>query len=192
MEPVHSKKMLATRQQLDAQSKPVNADRQTLVVAKTAFYIGAAETAFSRQFASVPVFFDLSGRASGMYQVRGSERIIRYNPYIFALHFEYHLASTVGHEVGHYIADCMHGLGEIKPHGSEWRAIVEDIGGDCSRTFDHDLAGVPIRRHRQVAYYCQCGERMLGIRRHNNVRRGLATYKCRQCNDELVFSGAGV
>ena len=175
MESEHNGKLVTSCRQAGAQLQPVTEDQQTVVVAKTTAYIRLAETRFSRQFAMVPVVFDLSGRASGMYKVTGSKRVIRYNPYIFALYFDHHLTATVSHEVGHYIADCIHGLGAIKPHGPEWRSIVAAIGGDTSRTFDHSLAGVPIRRHRQVAYHCQCGERMLGIRRHNKIRRGLAT-----------------
>lgn len=167
---------------------PISDHQQTIVVAKTAQFIRVAEITYGREFGQIPVYFDLSGRASGMYKVKGRERCIRYNPYIFALYFEQHLIDTVSHEVAHYIADCTYGSTYIKPHGAEWRAIVVEIGGDTSRTFNHELEGVPLRKHRQVAYSCQCGERQLGIRRHNKVCRGEAVYKCRQCHDELVLA----
>ena len=170
--------------------EPIGAEQQSVVVAETEKYIRLAATLFNQEIADIPVSFDLSGRASGMYKVRGKERRIRYNPYIFALQFEEHLASTVAHEVGHYVADRLYGLENIKPHGSEWRDIMARFGADASRTFEHSLDGVPQRRHRQVTYSCACGDHQLGIRRHNKVSRGQAVYKCRRCDSELELSSA--
>ncbi len=164
---------------------PIDIEQQSLVVAETERYMALAASLFERKFDCIPVRFDLSGRASGMYKVSGSERWIRYNPYIFALHFDEHLCSTVAHEVGHYVADCLYGLTNIKPHGGEWQDIMARLGADASRTFQHSLDGVPQRQHRTVMYHCACGEHPLGIRRHNKVKRGKAVYKCRRCHSEL-------
>ncbi len=165
--------------------EPIGAQRQALVVAETGKYLELAEKLFEREFPTIPVIFDLSGRASGMYKVVGRQRCIRYNPYIFALYFDEHLTATVAHEVGHYISDCLYGLANIKPHGVQWREVMAKLGADPSRTFDHSLEGVPRRQHRRVAYACGCGDHQLGIRRHNKVSRGQAVYKCRRCHDEL-------
>ncbi|MBV1932126.1 MAG: SprT-like domain-containing protein [Porticoccaceae bacterium] len=168
--------------------EPIGEGQQALVVAETEKYIRLAESLFDRQFPDIPVLFDLSGRASGMYRVVGSQRCIRYNPYIFALYFDEHLTGTVAHEVGHYIADSLYGLANIKPHGSQWRGIMAKFGVDGSRTFAHSLEGVPQRRHRRVSYSCGCSDHQLGIRRHNKVSRGQAVYKCRSCDGELRLS----
>lgn len=166
---------------------PINAEKRGQVVAATGQYITLAAQLFGREFASIPVLFDLSGRASGMYKVRGNTRQIRYNPYIFACYFEEHLVGTVAHEVAHYIADCLHGMANIKPHGTGWRAVMARFGVEASRTFDHSLDGVPQRRYQRVAYQCDCGKHQLGIRRHNKVCRRQAVYRCRRCQATLVM-----
>lgn len=169
--------------------EPIGKAQQALVVAETEKYLRLAESLFDRQFADIPVVFDLSGRASGMYKVVGGKggikRCIRYNPYIFALYFDEHLTGTAAHEVAHYITDSLYGLANIKPHGSQWRGVMAKFGADASRTFAHSLEGVPQRKHRQVSYTCGCSDHQLGIRRHNKVSRGQAVYKCRSCDGEL-------
>lgn len=167
---------------------PIGVEQQSLVIAETRKYIDLAGRLFGRNFAAIPVYFDLSGRASGMYKVKGGQRWIRYNPYIFALHFDEHLDSTVAHEVGHYVADSLYGWARIKPHGVEWRDIMARLDADASRTFAHSLNGVPQRQHRKITYHCPCGEHQLGIRRHNKVSGGQAAYKCRRCHSELRLS----
>ena len=168
-----------------ASLEPIGLEQERQVLAETEKYIALAETLFGQSFAPIPVYFDLSGRTSGMYKVRGEDRCIRYNPYIFALYFDEHLLVTVPHEVAHYVADSLHGLATIKPHGLEWRSIMARFDVDASRTFQHSLEGVPQRQHRRVTYFCACGEHALGIRRHNKVCRGQAAYKCRHCHEEL-------
>ena len=170
--------------------EPIGEEQRSVVVAETEKYIRLAASLFNQEIPNIPVTFDLSGRASGMYKVRENEHSIRYNPYIFALYFDEHLASTVAHEVGHYVSDRLYGLANIKPHGIEWRAIMDRFGADASRTFEHSLEGVPQRRHRQVTYSCACGDHQLGIRRHNKVSRGQAVYKCRRCDCELELASA--
>ncbi len=165
--------------------EPIGAGQQALVVAETEKYLRLAESLFERQFPNIPVVFDLSGRASGMYRVVGSKRCIRYNPYIFALFFDQHLTDTVAHEVAHYVADSLYGLANIKPHGSHWRAIMGKFGVNASRTFAHSLEGVPQRKHRRVSYFCGCSEHQLGVCRHNKVSRGQAIYRCQSCDGEL-------
>ena len=171
--------------------QPIGVERQAAVVAETEQRIHAATTLFDKEFAIIPVSFDLTGRTAGMYKVIGARRCIRYNPYIFALYFEEHLRSTVAHEVGHYVADKLHGLANIKPHGPEWQEVMARFGADASRTFTHSLEGVPQRQHRQVTYACACGEHQLGIRRHNKARQGLAVYHCKKCREMLAYSECG-
>ncbi|HAD10270.1 MAG TPA: metallopeptidase [Porticoccaceae bacterium] len=165
--------------------EPIDGERRALVVAETARYVRLAAELYQQPLPMLPVCFDLLGRASGMYKIKGEQRWFRYNPYIFALNFEEHLLNTVAHEVAHYVVDCRHGLVRVKPHGAEWRGVMEAFGVEASRTFDHSLAGVPQRSYRQVSYRCDCGEQPLGIRRHNKVMRAQARYRCRVCDVEL-------
>ncbi len=165
--------------------EPISADRRARVVAETARYVHLAAELYQQSLPMLPVHFDLLGRASGMYKVKGGQRWFRYNPYIFALHFADHLTNTVAHEVAHYVVDCQHGLARVKPHGAEWRGVMQAFGVAASRTFDHGLEGVPQRAYRKVGYRCDCGEQLLGIRRHLKVLRAQARYRCRVCRTDL-------
>ena len=159
------------------------------VVAATADYIRHASSLLGHQFEIIPVLFDLRGRIAGMYRVRGDERVIRFNPWIFAKYFDENLANTVPHEVAHYIIDIVYGVtrkkSPVKPHGAEWRQLMEIFGADPSRTCDFDLSGLPQRRQRRYAYACACSSHEISATRHNRIRRGTASYKCMKCGSEL-------
>jgi len=79
------------------------------VIDETMACISRANDLFNQSFELIPVSFDLMGRAAGMYRVRNGQRVIRYNPWLFARYFEDNLANTIPHEVAHYIVDMMYG-----------------------------------------------------------------------------------
>lgn len=170
--------------------EPIGAERQAQVRAATRAALVLAEEEFARHFAAIPVLFDLRGRCSGMYRVRGKERVIRYNPYIFAKYFSDNLATTVPHEVAHYVSDCLYGLAKIRPHGNEWRGVMAVFKADDSRTADYDLSGIPTRRQRYFDYRCVCQSHRLSSRRHNKLSRGEVMYNCRQCGESLSYVAA--
>ena len=165
--------------------KPLTESQKQQVVVATADYIWRAEEVFQRHFDLVPILFDLKGRAAGLYRVRGSERVIRYNPWIFARYFDDNLAVTVPHEVAHYVSDMVHGAANIKPHGAEWKQLMAFFGVDASRTCDYDIEGLPLRRQQRFSYSCACSEYEISATRHNRVQRGIARYHCRRCGTEL-------
>jgi SprT protein len=169
--------------------EPIDEGRRRRVVAVTTSYITRAGEWLGRSFAEVPVRFDLAGRAAGMYRVRRGERLIRYNPYIFANDFAGNLATTVPHEVAHYVVEVVHGQETVRPHGPEWRAVMAALGADPGRTHAYDLSGVPIRTQRRHPYRCACTTHHLTTRRHNRVRGGTTRYRCRRCGQELVPAG---
>jgi len=170
--------------------EPINAEQRAQVVDKTQATLALAEREYGREFPAIPVLFDLRGRCSGMYRVRGRERVIRYNPHIFAKYFSDNLATTVPHEVAHYVSDCLYGLAKIRPHGDEWRRIMALFNADDSRTADYDLSGIPTRRQRYFDYRCVCQSHRLSTRRHNKLARGEVIYNCRQCGESLNFVAA--
>lgn len=166
--------------------QPIDAEQQRRVVAATQDYIRQAEAVFQRRFALPPVTFDLRGRAAGMYRVVRRQRAIRYNPYVFAKYFDDNLAVTVPHEVAHYITDCIFGLRNIRPHGREWKMLMQTFGADDRVTCSYDLTGVPVRRYKRYPYRCGCDNHQLTSLRHNKVQRGQARYYCRRCAGELL------
>ena len=125
---------------------PIDAGRQAMVRQATERCLHRAGELCGRDFAPIPVTFDLSGRSAGMYRVRRGRRSIRYNPYLFAKYFEENVAVTVPHEVAHYVTDVLYGLHRVRPHGAEWQAVMRSLGVEPRATGDYDLSGVPVRR----------------------------------------------
>lgn len=164
---------------------PINARLRARVVSETEHYIDRAEQLFGKTIPLIAVTFNLRGRACGMYRVMGRAREIRYNPYIFAKYFDDNLAVTVPHEVAHYVVDKLYGRRKCRPHGAEWRALMDKFGVDASRTANYDLTGIPQRTQRQITYHCACRQHQLSTRRHHKVERGEATYHCRYCSGEV-------
>ena len=169
--------------------KPIGLDDQQQVVEQTEHFIRLGGELLGREFDYIPVYFDLKGRTAGMYKVAGRgrriQRQIRYNPWIFAKYYENNLTVTVPHEVAHYLVDCVYGLRNVRPHGSEWKAVMSSFGIDNRATSTFDLGGIPTRRQQQIDYHCGCKAHQLGIRRHNKVARGEANYLCRYCGEVL-------
>ena len=168
---------------------PITELQQDQVVSATRRCIQHAEKLFGREFELPPVMFDLQGRAAGMYRVHKTRRQIRYNPYIFRKYFTDNLANTVPHEVAHYVTDMLYGLRNVRPHGTEWQAVMHKLGAEPSVTCRYDLAGIPLRRQRRFSYRCDCSSHAISTVRHNRVQRGLGNYVCRRCCKPLVFTG---
>jgi len=168
---------------------PIDQSQQHQVVATTRETIQRAERLFECEFQIPFISFDLSGRAAGMYRVRRRRQEIRYNPYIFGKYFSDNLANTVPHEVAHYLADELFGARNIRPHGTEWQAIMCKLGAEPAVTCRYDLSGIPQRRQRRFDYSCSCSTYAISTVRHNRVQRGKGSYLCRQCRQPLVFTG---
>jgi SprT protein len=109
--------------------------------------------------------------------------MIRYNLALLDRHGEAFLRDTVPHETAHYVAYRLHGRG-IRPHGAEWRNIMQLFGADPSRCHDYDVAGLSARRLRTYTYHCNCGPHQLSSIRHNRIIRG-QRYLCRRCGEAL-------
>lgn len=162
--------------------------KQQQIIAETLKYLRQAEAIFSHAFNPIDVLFNLKGQASGMFCASGEHRLIRYNPYIFAKHFDYSIANTVPHEAAHYVMYCLHGPKGIRPHGPEWKDLMRKFGASPCRTNSLDLEGIPVRRYRRHPYTCACTGHQISSRRHNRIREGQARYFCRSCKGELVFT----
>jgi len=168
--------------------EPITLSQQQQVNKLTAEYIHQASELYQQQFEVIPVLVDLKGRAAGMYRIKGRERAIRYNPYLFAKYFEDNLRGTVPHEVAHYITEKLYGLGRVRPHGIEWTEVMRAFGHESSQTcHKYDLNGVPVRRQRRFPYECRCTQHQLSTHRHNKVLKGKAQYQCRRCGEAIFL-----
>ena len=164
---------------------PIDDILQAQVREATHTCIRKAGSIYKRAFCDIPVLFDLRGRAAGMYRVHGRERVIRYNPWLFARYFDDNLNSTVPHEVAHYITDVLYGIKRVKPHGPEWRAIISALGAKPEVTGRYDLTGIPTRRQQRHTYHCDCTTHQLSSVRHNRILSGKTRYYCRYCKSPL-------
>ena len=170
--------------------KPISSFQQQQVVNEAERYVAVASKFFGRTITTIPILFDLKGRTAGMYKMHLGSRLIRFNPYLFAKYFDDNLRDTVAHEVAHYISDVVYGLKNIKPHGSEWAAIMRVFGITPQRTHNFNLQGIPQRQHQQFDYQCNCQVYQLKTRRHNLVQKGERRYLCRNCHSELNLKKA--
>ncbi|MEM7304207.1 MAG: SprT-like domain-containing protein [Pseudomonadota bacterium] len=166
---------------------PIDHEQQKKIISATESYLYTASTKLEHSFASIPVYFDLKGRAAGMYKVKKSQRMIRYNPYIFSQYFSENMATTVPHEVAHYVVDVLHGMGNTKPHGIEWKRVMALFNADASVTCQYDLSGLPSRHYKKINYTCSCRTHQLTRIRHNRILKG-SRYYCRHCKEELTIS----
>lgn len=171
---------------MTAQFKAISDAQQLQVIRNTNDCITRVAAYFGRVFDEIPVYFDLRGKAAGMYRVTEGEPCIRYNPYIFAKYFDDNLIQTVPHEVSHYVTDLMYGFRNIRPHGSEWKEIMRFFGASTRATCSYDLDGLPVRKQKYFSYKCQCSAHQLSSRRHGKVARRQMQYFCKKCGSLLT------
>lgn len=167
--------------------QPISSLQQEQVIAKTNYFIQSAADYYERCFDTIPVSFDLSGKAAGMYRVKNGQRVIRYNPYVFAKYFDDNMKQTIPHEVAHYVTDMLYGFAKSRPHGNEWKSVMQVFGVAANRTANYDLTDLPVRKHKMFAYHCGCQDFELTSRRHNKILRGMGSYQCRDCGGKLLF-----
>lgn len=106
-------------------------------------------------------------------------RLIRLSAPLWPRAGEHEHRRTVLHELCHLVAHARHGR-RIRPHGPEWRALMETLGADASRCHYIDRTGLRRVRPRQLAR-CACRTHALGAVRAERLRRGTAIYRCRHC-----------
>lgn len=167
--------------------QPISPALQQQVIEQTNHFLKSAEDYYNRFFSEIPVLFDLSGKAAGMYRVKAGQRVIRYNPYVFSKYYDDNFSETIPHEVAHYVTDVLYGLRKIRPHGREWKSVMQVFGVDANRTASYDLSGLPVRNFQKFVYHCGCQNYELTSRRHNKIIRGTGQYLCRDCGGKLLF-----
>lgn len=163
---------------------PLSVQQQNQVIAKTEACIGLATEHYGLQLKPIQVLFDIKGSAWGYYVRKHKQQLIRYNPWLFARHFTEGLNDTVPHEVAHYIVDMRYRR-RCKPHGPEWREVMQFFGIEKPRATAHyRLDGIPVRRQRRHVYYCDCQAHEISSTRHYRIQRGIK-YACRRCGSHL-------
>lgn len=168
--------------------QPIGDAKQRQVTRATQACIARANELLDTNFDNIPVRFDLTGRTAGMYHVAGGRRSIRYNPYLFAKYFDENYTTTIPHEVAHYLAESIYGREKIRPHGKQWRSVMQMLGADANVHCHFNLDGIPVRRYRRIRYICPCQTHELTRVRHNRIQNKGARYYCRLCRTELMMA----
>lgn len=154
---------------------------------RTAYWIDQARKILGSNARRLPVpevRFDLRGRSAGQAVfARGSRRChIRLNAQLLISHPNEMLDETVPHEVAHVAIYCLYGR-KAKPHGSEWKALMQAFGVDAAAC--HTLPTEPTRQLRRYRYICGCDEpAWLTSIRHRRAHSG-TEYRCRRCGKTL-------
>ena len=174
---------------------PLNDEQKKKVIDETRRYIKKATALFDIKEKPIDITFNLKGRAAGMYRIKNHKRFllitqqkeIRYNPHIFSKYFADNYATTIPHEVAHYITDRLYGLNNIKPHGQEWKAVMHAFDADASVTANYDLSGIPLKQQKLFSYQCDCREHQLTSLRHNKIVKRRYQYYCKSCKQVLRY-----
>jgi len=167
------------------QIEPIADQQKIQVVDRTLEVIAKASELYDQKFLSIPIAFDLRGKCAGMYRRSGREKLIRFNPWLFAKYYQHSLEQTVPHEVAHYITDCLWSGSKVKPHGKEWKSVMQLLGAEPAVTGNYDLTGIPLKQYQQFDYSCGCKTHQLSIIRHRRLVKGQAEYRCRSCQGLL-------
>ena len=181
--------------QSSATIKPLSEKLQQQVIEHTHSYIEQAVDLFNIKNKTVEISFNLKGRSAGMYRVSRQsvwhmgqmKREIRYNSFIFSKHYDDNFNTTIPHEVAHYITDLLYGLKNIKPHGKEWKAIMQAFGANAAVTASYDLSGIPLKKQSLHTYQCRCREHQLSAIRHNKIKKRHYQYYCNLCKQILQY-----
>ena len=127
--------------------------------------------------------FDLRGMAAGQANYR--ENKIRLNRELLQEYMSDFIEQTVPHEYAHLVAYRKFGS-RIRPHGKEWRWVMQVLGADPIRTHNYRVS--PVRKCRRFTYQCNCPGKdyQLTSIRHNRIKKGFHYY-CLKCKEQVIF-----
>jgi len=130
------------------------------------------------------VLFNLRGQAAGQARIDPRHGMqIRFNLQLLNQHPAPFLARTPAHEVAHLVVFALH-QGRARPHGPEWREVMQLLGADPSRCHNFDTGHSRRRTLRRFPYRCGCSRHQLTSIRHRRHHQGIRYY-CRKCGQRL-------
>lgn len=145
------------------------------------------ERAIDARLPEPEIRFDLRGKAAGqarMPRSRHGKVVLRFNRQLMRENFQRFCDEVAPHEVAHMAAYSHFGY-QIKPHGKEWRWMMETVL-DVPARVRHTMA-VAVHPRKTFPYRCACVEQIhqLTAIRHNRIMRGERYYRCRRCGESL-------
>jgi len=162
---------------------PEPAEHPELLVAKKLAELNVRSEALFGVRIEPVISFDLKGQAAGQANYR--ENKIRFNRQLLEKYTPEFVDQTVPHEFAHLVAYQKFGR-RIRPHGMEWKRVMEAFGVTPTRTHNFDVS--PTRRLKRFHYRCHCpgSDYQLSSIRHNRIQRG-RIYLCRKCGSSLFL-----
>lgn len=125
---------------------------------------------------------EISGRfkqKAGQY--RHNERKIRISQYLLENHPE-KVIETVKHEIGHAVVMHRHGKRRTKPHGKEWKSVMQELGVDNPKEC-HSL------QLTEYSYLVRCTNSScdveLGRHRKSRLVKKPQLYVCNECGSKF-------
>ena len=143
-------------------------------------------------FRHVSILFNLKGCRAGVayYQIPYK---IRFNLILAVDNLDDFLINVIGHEIAHLYQRQKYPYS--KPHGKEFKNIVQLLGYNSSRCHSYDLSKVKRKRIKYI-YECQCdikNEHYLTKRRHEQIQtqikyHGRGLFYCKKCKAFLQYN----
>lgn len=158
-------------------------DKQLLDAANESLHqwLTVANDYFSVVHPKPEINFRLRGKSAGKAYLQLNE--IRLNSVLFKENYQAFVNEVIPHEIAHLIT--FQHFGRVKPHGKEWKFVMSEIFRlPAKTTHQFDITSVA---GKIFTYKCACNTHQLSIRRHNNIQKGKAEYRCRRCQAPLIF-----
>lgn len=146
-----------------------------------------AERAIKQRLPRAHIRFDLRGQSAGQARMprNGEGRTeLRFNRVLLQENPDAFVQEVAPHEVAH-LAVFWHFGPNVRPHGPEWRWMMETVLG-VPATVRHTMA-VQKRTRVTYPYLCACPAQVhqLTAIRHNRIQRGQTRYSCKRCGQQL-------
>jgi SprT protein len=110
--------------------------------------------------------------------------------YVIRLHAELlrkfrmqYVKDVLTHEFAHAVQ--MELFAKSKPHGQEWKSVMENLSGVPYQKSNVDYRLKNSRTFKTYLYKCDCREYLITSIRHNKIIRGVSIYKCKKCGQVL-------
>jgi len=78
---------------------------------------------------------------------------------------------------------------DTKPHGKEWKFVMEQLQFEPKRCHSFNTSPARIHRERRWRYDCSCGLVEETTRTHHRIQRGEVNYCCSDCGAVFQFVG---
>ncbi|MDR1975353.1 MAG: SprT-like domain-containing protein [Campylobacteraceae bacterium] len=90
-----------------------------------------------------------------------------------------YIKDVLTHEFAHAVQ--MELFTKTKPHGKEWKSIMETLSGKAYKKSNINYCLPKNRTLKTYLYKCACSQHSITSIRHNKITRGIMTYKCKKC-----------